>query len=73
MKSFANGIETKSVPYPKMMKHKDNGMIVLFKTVFEGVVIHKGTQKDWEIGWIQTQWPMSKFEDFHGNVVIHSE
>ncbi len=59
--------------YPKQMKTKREGMIVLFSDPEIGTVINVGDQSIWLIGYHAKDWDMKKFIPFHGKVTLESE
>jgi hypothetical protein len=62
----------KALPFPKLMKHKDNGRIVLFTTEARGVVVLRGTGS-YNIGELHTNWAPSYYEDYTGSVCLENE
>ena len=56
--------------YPRMMKHKEKEVIVLFHGEKEGIVIHSRGSKQYPIGYTSNNWNLGYFKEWKGEVVI---
>lgn len=69
MKSVVKVKEEKDTPYPKLMRGKVSGIVVLFFKECEGTVVGD-TGPHSTIGEFCDEWPMGIFEPFKGEVVL---
>lgn len=57
--------------YPKLMKHKTTGLIVLFSSRKWGKVVF--ADKEWPVGETSHNWDTHGFEDYNGSVTLQNK
>jgi len=62
--------EKKELPYPKLMKHITNDIVVLFREKKFGVVIFDNSCIPYETGMVFDNLNMEVFTDFHGEITL---
>ena len=60
-------------PFPKLMKSKYTGMIVLFHSSAIGMVLDQSKNPIDQVGTYSEEWAMSSFEDFNESVTIKNK
>lgn len=69
-------IKSVEMSFPKLMEYafEDSPkFVVFFYTPGEGVLIYtESIYRECEIGRYQNTWDMSKFKDFHGELVLRN-
>ena len=57
-------------PFPKLMKSRTSGVIVLMQCSGRGTVVHGVSTKGRPVGSIVNNWTMSSFIDYKGSVEL---
>ena len=61
------GADIQEKPFPKFMKSKHDGGIVLFSMPKEGIVVKETNERSF--GYKSTDWNMDKFEDIEAGII----
>lgn len=73
---YAEIKEFGEIPFPKLMKYaltNSPKFVVFFYKPGEGVLVYtESIHRKCEIGRYQDTWDMSKFKDFHGELVLRN-
>lgn len=65
-----HGDQTK--PFPKIMRHKDYGSLILFTKPDTGTVLHPG-QTAHSVGVVLDNFTSSYYEDYNGPVTLQNK
>jgi len=59
-------------PFPKLMKSKETGIVVLFEKEKVGIIVGNPIGSN-AMGYVSTAWSMEKFIDFDGDVLLRND
>ena len=59
-------------PFPKLMKSKKTGTIILFEYSGKGTVVGNPIGSN-AMGYVSTAWSMEKFIDFDGKILLEND
>jgi hypothetical protein len=74
MKSTITQDGTRSAKsYPKLMQYENCGMVVLFQSKGEGIVVNAGRNLEWYVGEYSEDFDSHNLVDFDGTVTLSND